>query len=777
MQLRTHRVTHWARTLILAVVVMGLLAPAFVAPAHSQARTSVLAPRLGPGNQVTMGSRESGIFFEYTLTGAECGERQRDGAVTCTLTSDTVTASGTLYNSLGEGLYTRPTAEAKLGQQWAPVAAWKQVSWPPPEMRDAEGYVSGPFEHEEAFAFSWDVKPELGVVIFNVWVGKVNGASEGVGVGAWMYPPAATDTPEAPVPTDTPVPTTTPVPPAGGKPPCDYPLFFYPDQDFSQWYTDQPSLNYTQDQLTNDLLKGFLRYTSNPQNKATDGAFEMDPREIARTFTSDSTLEIGKKFAPALQEAARALASQKRAGGDANYRVSPGDLLELSLKLAGGNVRNALITCHAATYRDKAGANNKFVQQEGVLQPLRNPMGYADRDITYTTPQGGIRHVNPRKSLGSEEQGVWYHLYGTAALEFTDRFGAASYYGAQVAIGKSGNAAWIDALDKIQTKGMPITGLGGLLGDLAVALEEAIRSRAGKPPDVDKNCLNYWGLKAGHDLKYLVQHPEKSAPASDSWTPSGKFEDRPTVAPLGHGKATAAKSPLSLRIDGTNGEWFSFDQTTKQFDGNTALVVYDFFPEDDGTFGLVAQPLFQVSSILWTATGSGPAQIATYDPATRKAEAYELSVQPGDHVYVSGQDEPAQLNGSPLTPAAVTLVRPPSPIVPVAAVAGGVLLLGVIGFAARTRRRPARAGRARPIAARGQPAPAQGSPWATPAAPARTAPGTCQACGAALKPGVKFCGNCGAAVPETQAPSACPRCGAPVNPGVRFCGTCGSAIG
>ena len=762
MLLQRHRLALQARTLVLVLVVAGLLAPTFGAPSDTRAYSSSLAPRLGPGNQFTMGSRESGIFLEYTLTGAECGELRSDGGVTCTLTSDTVTASGTMYLSGGEDYFT-VGMYAKLD----PFSGSKgDVMWPGP---DENPNILGPFEHEESFAFTYEVDPERaeygGGVSFSVHVEKSSGdyedyRAEDFYAGAQMYAPTAAAKPTA----------------TGGKPPCQDPLSFYPGQDFGSWYTDQPSLNYTQDQLVSDLLKGFLSFTSNPQNKATDGAFEMDPKEIARTFTSDSTLDVGKQFAPALQEAARALASQRREGGQANYRVSPGDLLELSLKLTGGNVRNALIACHAATYRDKAGVNNKFVQQEGILQPLRNPMGYADRDITYTTPQGGTRHVNPRKSLGSEEQGVWYHLYGTAALEFTDRFGAASYYGAQVAIESSGNAAWIDALDKVKAKGMPITGLGGALGDLAVALEEAIRSRAGKPPDVDKNCINYWGLKAGHDLKYLVQHPEKSAPASENWTPTGKFEDRPNVVPLGHGKVTAARSPLSLRIDGVNGEWFGFDQTTKQFDGNTPLVVFDFFPEDDGTFGLVAQPLFQVSSILLTATGQGPAQVATYDPATRKAEAYELTVQPGDQIYISGQDEPAQLNGSPLTPAAVTLVRRPFPIVPVAAGAGGLLLVAIIGAVLLVRRRSSRARRGRRGAATGWPAPAQEarSPMA-----ATAGQGTCQTCGNPLKPGIKFCGTCGAAVPEAPppAPAACPQCGAPVNPGARFCGRCGSTIG
>jgi hypothetical protein len=806
MRQRRHFLKERARPLSLAIVVLALLAPTLGAPAATQASSSSLAPRLGPGNHMSMGSRESGIYFEYTLDGADCGERQSDGGITCTLTSDMVTASGTLYVSLGEGLYTRPSAEAKLGQEWAPTEEWQQVSWPPDEMRDAEGYVSGPFEHEEAFNFSWDVKPELGVVIFNVWVGKVNGSSEGAGVGAWMYPPAATDTPEVPVPTDMPVPAATQAPAAGGKPPCPEPLYFYPDQDFSTFYTGTPSLRYTQEELTNDLLRGLQRYAASPGAQLNDGALPWDVANIAMTFTSDSTLEDGRKVAPALQDAARALA-QQRQENDPSYRVSPGDLLELSLKLSGGNVRNALITCHAATYRDAAGVNNKFVQQEGILAPIRDPNGYADTKWTYTTPWGAKRPVdNPRESMGADQQGVWYHLYGMAALEYTDGYNAASYYGAQVAIWAIGDTSKRDALEKVRDKGFPITGLGGVLGDLANALEEAIRSRAGRPPDVDKNCINYWGLKAGHELRRLVNNPQLVLPPPDGWTPGGQFrQDTNQVFPLGHGKVANERSPLSMRIDGTGGEWFSFDQSTQQFDGNTPLVLFDFYPEDDGTIGLVAQPLFEVSSIQMTATGTGPAQIATYDPATRKAEAYELTVQQGDQITISGQDEPAQLNGSLLTPAAITFVRKPFPFVPIAAGAGGVLLLAAISGVLLARHRSGRARRARPAAA-----PAARVPVPPAQAAVAAGQGTCRACGAPLKAGTKFCGSCGAPVPEAppagvtcpecgstlpsgarfcgncgatiaEAPppplDTCPQCGSPVNPGARFCGTCGRASG
>jgi len=48
----------------------------------------------------------------------------------------------------------------------------------------------------------------------------------------------------------------------------------------------------------------------------------------------------------------------------------------------------------------------------------------------------------------------------------------------------------------------------------------------------------------------------------------------------------------------------------------------------------------------------------------------------------------------------------------------------------------------------------------------------CVGCGAALKDGAKFCGECGAKQGE-----GCPSCGATVKPGAKFCGECGGKLG
>lgn len=62
----------------------------------------------------------------------------------------------------------------------------------------------------------------------------------------------------------------------------------------------------------------------------------------------------------------------------------------------------------------------------------------------------------------------------------------------------------------------------------------------------------------------------------------------------------------------------------------------------------------------------------------------------------------------------------------------------------------------------------------------------CPNCGKPLRPGAKFCGNCGATLPAGGAPRpasqlapgevACPHCGKPVRQGAKFCNNCGKTI-
>ncbi|HNS50868.1 MAG TPA: zinc ribbon domain-containing protein [Anaerolineae bacterium] len=767
------------RKLALTLLIAGLLVPGWATPPPSSAHEAALAPRAGDGNHVVLGTEESGLWLEVTATGMELGGVSYEGygrhSSSGFLTARTVTVQGTAHNVLRSTNVTLPSMRASLGTDYTCENIEKRT-WPPPDMLDVNGLVGGPYEAEMPFSFSYEVQPGNDRVCFVVQTGMNGGQYEGISITGTGW--VGEDFWATPGPTLTPTPTATPVPtplPPSEKPnfPCDIPLPFYTDQDFANFYTGAPTLNYDRDGLVRDMLNGVNRYLEDPETPIredgskilNDGINDLDTYAVASTFQSKTTLPGFQGRGAALQEAAREFASQKQAT-DPNYRMSPGDLLQLSLKLNDGNLRDALITCHGATYRQqKSTSNKKFVEQEGILAPLRNQQGYASTDWTWKTQTGKEKSLNPYREIGTDQQGVWYHLFGLAALEYVDGKGKASFFAADVVLALKDqlgeDKTYSAMLEKLRKNDYPRSGLGGPLGDLAIALEEAKRSvEENRPPDVDKQCINYWALKVGAELRRLVSEktPKKLRVKEGRIVGSDASGEETDI-----GMHVNKKCPLSLRVDGMNGEWFAYDEATREFDGNTPWVLFESFPEEDGTTGLIVQPLFKVALMQLTATGSGPALVATYDPKTGRAEDYELILQPGDQFVVSGEGGQALLNGVALSPVLSTKVSKPSPLGPAAAGAGLLAAaLGAVVLVRRSHRRGKVERLPTPVAV-AQP---------LPAAPAERR--VCPACSSPLKPGIKFCGSCGAAVP--QEPPACPGCGQPAPPGVRFCGNCGSPL-
>ena len=52
----------------------------------------------------------------------------------------------------------------------------------------------------------------------------------------------------------------------------------------------------------------------------------------------------------------------------------------------------------------------------------------------------------------------------------------------------------------------------------------------------------------------------------------------------------------------------------------------------------------------------------------------------------------------------------------------------------------------------------------------------CASCGATLRPGAKFCEQCGAEAPKPEPEPVCPACGEPVRPDSKFCDNCGASL-
>ncbi|HZQ08541.1 MAG TPA: VWA domain-containing protein [Anaerolineae bacterium] len=107
-------------------------------------------------------------------------------------------------------------------------------------------------------------------------------------------------------------------------------------------------------------------------------------------------------------------------------------------------------------------------------------------------------------------------------------------------------------------------------------------------------------------------------------------------------------------------------------------------------------------------------------------------------------------------------------------VVGGLLGLLLVGLAATPRAVQLLMSRPR------APAPTLSAP-SPPTAHAQPMPLTCPNCGAAIRPGARFCGNCRydltQAAPRAVTPRQCPNCGQPVREGAKFCGNCRYRLG
>jgi hypothetical protein len=106
------------------------------------------------------------------------------------------------------------------------------------------------------------------------------------------------------------------------------------------------------------------------------------------------------------------------------------------------------------------------------------------------------------------------------------------------------------------------------------------------------------------------------------------------------------KSPLSVVFEGEGGLRLAFDQLTKRFEGTTDLVLVDVLVEEDGTWGLVAAPLFPVRKVSYRAVGEGDAIVAVHDLRRGQVRGWALPVRPGEaYVLPVGKEGPTALLG------------------------------------------------------------------------------------------------------------------------------------
>lgn len=407
------------------------------------------------------------------------------------------------------------------------------------------------------------------------------------------------------------------------EPTCPQALNFYTAAMMADYYGEAESLSWTRQQMIDMMVAALDRYAATKRPVHT-GIKDLDAHRICMIF-----------YTSALPSSKADLLRSKIVAAD--RRLDPGEVFFLALEACEGSVRDALTTVHSITYRngkDAANTNKAFVEKH--LAPMRNPEGYADVEKVYWAsedsmddPNGRKKTFNPRKNVGSDEQGVWYHFFGMAALGFVDDFNITPFFLTEAGVlwmkpddARRLRSWWsidINEVDKMERfgtslppeniftkKGFPDCDfVRSTLAKYAVALENVVRSRGGSFPDPDKQCVNYRGAAAGEALMARVQLLDGKlgkgtvalgGPQFDAYSDGirdiqeGRFglPDYTTIS---------MNSPASLVIEGEKGERVVLDQKSKRMSGNTSNAIVIPLIEPDGTFGTVITPFFKVKSV------------------------------------------------------------------------------------------------------------------------------------------------------------------------------------
>lgn len=356
-------------------------------------------------------------------------------------------------------------------------------------------------------------------------------------------------------------------------------------------------------------------------------------------------------------------------------RLTPGDLFLCALRVCDGNVRDALVTCHACTYRSPEG--NAFVA--GHLAPLRNAEAYNPTDALVPNVKDKSQPFTYQGALGSDQTGLWYHLYGIAAVEYQDECGIASYSGIRLfadALGDENTyTGWaaqgvanllgvsqFEGLKHYNPKDLP-GDVGTRLVQFAIGLEENFRSRQRRPADPEKQCINFTGAAVGRELRRLARpkrgledfHIESdTVPLSPYYDPYKDAYVEILKGDFGKPKMTTVSSfsPVTLRLFGDKGQRFVLDQSRMQLSGNTLGVLSTPFSEVDGTWGSVTTALFPVTRIEFEVVRDGKITVAGYDHASKKQFYRTFDGKKGYVVTIGASASSAPENTGQTSPAA-----------------------------------------------------------------------------------------------------------------------------
>ncbi|MCU0756381.1 MAG: zinc ribbon domain-containing protein [Xanthomonadales bacterium] len=463
------------------------------------------------------------------------------------------------------------------------------------------------------------------------------------------------------------------------------------------FYSGAPSLTMSREALVDGFVQVLRDYRA-AGGTPDLGVTSADPLSFAQRIDSAAPTD---PHAAALQQQANARAAALGRG------LNPPELFAIALEVTGGQVHAALLAAHAATVRD-APRNAAFVREQ--LAPLRDPRGYSG-DAALKVWNDSLQtwqFVSAAALVSDDQQGVWYRLYGTAALRLADHRQFMPFWLLQ-----QGAGHFPSARNSAPQDGLSAAALGRQLSDYALQLQTQVGAGARQPPDPDRTCIDYSGVAIGAALaRELAADPASDPPALSAapGTPAGSYR---------------IQWPLSIEIAGVNGEVVGFDSRSGQFQGNSANAIVDFDPAADPPT-VVITPLFAVRELTLRSTAAGAASFGAADLEAGFTRVWALSLEPD----ASFRYEPAyalrDASGTALPPAAEMHHQrqwafPQAPMLIIAMTSGLGLLLGLIFVWRRG-----------PFAA----------PPRLPPGGERT-PALCPSCGASTRPGARFCRQCG----------------------------------
>ncbi len=277
--------------------------------------------------------------------------------------------------------------------------------------------------------------------------------------------------------------------------PCAEADFFYDGKTLYGFYTGKPSLAQNRVQLIGDFKAMALQWELETERNTTLGSSLINAPFIAQSFDSGA-LPTGK------EDALHACAKQMVAERD--KPLKPAEFFYCALKVTDGDIDQALITAHAALYRDPAKDNAVFIDEH--LAPIRMEEAYSDKKVieVWNAQKKSVELVSAKETASYDQQGAWYHLFGMMALEMADRQSLVPFAVLQVAVEhyKPVHAAALAG-------GFPKSHDCGTLSNYAIALENQVRSNMRRAPDPDKQCVNYNGCAVGAALYdwYNQRHP------------------------------------------------------------------------------------------------------------------------------------------------------------------------------------------------------------------------------------------------------------------------------